>query len=168
MNENEKKERYLFISCAGSGYQDEIIEFLKDTYIKNGEYYDHLQIVGSILPLITPELNNSYVFSSTYIFFEKLYKSLRSQVYYLISKHQLSKVVVISEPKCAFYEDLMSFIGMNKDFLSQKEIVFQAAGALEDFLSTEFGREKIGLEVWYMLLKNEQIFYEKVFYGKLR
>lgn len=162
MSEKEKKERYLFISCAGSGHQDEIIEFLKNTYIINREYYDHLQPVGSIYPL--PLRTGLYEF-----FWVRLPLSLRrsllKNICYLVKNHNLTKVVVVSEPKCALYEDLRNK-SVNHDFLSQKKSFIISVETLSNFLIRDLSIDN--LEAWHMFIENEEILFEKVFDSKAR
>ncbi len=177
----ETEERYLFIYCAGSGYATEIIEFFKNCYLTNGKYHDILAHVGSILPLIFSKIDNycSVVdsfryYKEIYNFFIDLRTSLKLQIRYLIGKHQLNKVVVVGEPECAFYKDLSFFVDMGNKvgkysgFPSQEIAFFTATTELDDFLSAEFGKDKIILEAWYLRNIDNEVVFEKIYNNQCR
>lgn len=160
-SEEEKKERYLFICCAGSGYQKEIAEFLKNIYIRNGEYYDHLQIIGSVYPL--PLRNGLYE-----LFYLRLplflRKNLLKNIHYLVKNNNLTKIVVVSEPKCALYNDMFNM--SNVTFLSQKKAFKQALIILHNFLIKDLSIDN--LEAWHMFLENKEALFEKVYNSKAK
>lgn len=157
----EKKERYLFISCAGSGYQEEIVEFLKNTYINKGEYYDHLQVAGSIYSLLWNGKN--FVYNAEEYNFFIMRDNLLVSIEYLAKKHNLTKIVVVSEPDCALYKDMSNFKYNAADkFSSQKKAFYITLEILDAFLIANLSIDN--LEGWHMFLNSDgAIMFEQIF-----
>lgn len=165
MDENvkkEKKERYLLIFCGGSGKPDKIIDFFENKY-QDKEYYDILTNAGSVLPLIIPNLNDycplEYLSDEDLNIFKdfaNLYNSLILQIRYYIKKHKLTKVVVIGETGCAFYEDLLFYVDDNKLKVNglfrplppQRALFVYVLEKLRNLLDNEF--KITDLEAWFI------------------
>lgn len=150
MSENNKEgseKRYLFIISSENDYQREIMEFLLRNYAKNGEYFNYLQVTGSIYPMLIHGIDDfNYHHNLKY---DKLRSNLISQCFYLIDENRLNQIVVVSEPECKLYNKFISseMTAIDK-FPSQKEAFYKAIEMLGNHLKSF--KYKVTLEAWYM------------------
>lgn len=114
------EERILFIDCAGSKLIPQINKFLEVTYPNN--FFANLRMMGSIYPFL---IKDKIYLINEMVRFERDLKTFKDQAVQLIEAQGLNKIVVISEPDCLRYRQLLEYC-MIDDFGSQEKAFIEA------------------------------------------
>lgn len=114
------KDRILFIDCAGSKLIEQINNFYRINY--PGVFSANLRMMGTIYPFL---INDDFCFINEKIKYVRNLITFEDQAKELIYKQELNKVIVVSEPECLRYNQLLE-CGIINDYGSQEE-AFQAA-----------------------------------------
>lgn len=114
------EERILFIDCAGSKLIPQINKFLEVTY--SNKFFANLRMMGSIYPFLIKD--KIYLVNEMARFTRDL-ETFKDQAVQLINAQELNKIIVVSEPDCLRYRQLLKF-NMIDDFGSQEKAFIEA------------------------------------------